>query len=224
MVDAWVVDSNCFIHMGQKAQPSLLNDLRSALGPNGVLHVTPGVHREVATVRLSRQKNAPRLLDVLEPLLRTTPVDEGQVRGLAQMIGETAAPQDVDLSLMVLANQFNREGLSVMLVSDDYKMTTTAEKANLGYSTCPPSTFLQHMADRLRQGAGDLRSLSRRVRRAEMSYAISRAKEYNIREKLTWMVDSLSGRALQLPLRTHHPRRRSPPRAWPGASPPAVSA
>jgi len=202
MVDAWVVDSNCFIHMGQKAQPSLLNDLRSALGPNGVIHVTPGVHREVATVRLSRQKNAPRLLDVLEPLLRTTTVDEGQVRGLAQMIGETAAPQDVDLSLMVLANQFNREGLSVMLVSDDYKMTTTAEKANLGYSTCPPSTFLQHMADRASgKGAGNLRSLSRRVRAAEMSYAISRAKEYNIQEKLTWMVDSLlSGRAPAAPV------------------------
>ena len=36
-----------------------------------------------------------------------------------------------------------------------------------------------------------LNSLSRRVRAAEMKYAISRRTEYDIQSKLTWMIDSL---------------------------------
>ena len=37
-------------------------------------------------------------------MLHSVPVDEDDVRALAQRIGESAAPQDVDLSLMVLAD------------------------------------------------------------------------------------------------------------------------
>jgi len=93
---------------------------------------------------------------------------------------------------MVLASQLVREGNSVTLVTDDFKMTTTGNKANLGFETCPPSTFLQRLAD---LGSSKqkkrLKNLSRRIRAAEMQYAISRAGQYNIQEKLTWMVDSL---------------------------------
>ena len=84
------------------------------------------------------------------------------------------------------------EGRDVILVSDDYKMTTTRERAGLGYSTCPPSTFLQRLADGSGgSDGGKLRSLARRVRAAEMRYAISRAGEYDIQGKLTWLVESL---------------------------------
>jgi len=94
--------------------------------------------------------------------------------------------------LMILGAKLAYEGHKVTLVSDDYKMTTTGEKANLNFETCPPSTFLQRLADLGNKGQRTrLRSLSRRVRAAEMRYAISRAGQYDIQEKLTWMVDSL---------------------------------
>ena len=154
--------------------------------------VTPGVHNEVRTVRFQRCKNKPVLLTSLEAVLTTVSVDEAQIRGLANLIGERASPQDVDLSLMVLASQLTREGREVVLVTDDFKMTTTGEKANLGYTTCPPSTFMQRLAE---LGPSKTRStfnsLSRRIRAAEMRYAISRVNEYDIQAKLTWMVDSL---------------------------------
>jgi len=141
---------------------------------------------------MQRWKKKPILMDEFQTFLQTTPVDENQIRGLAEMIGETAAPQDVDLSLMVLASHLARQGHDVVLVSDDYKMTTTAQKANLQFTTCPPSTFLQRLAE---SGPANtrsrVRSLSRRVRAAEMRYAISRAGQYDIQSKLTWMVDSL---------------------------------
>tara|TARA_B110001452_G_scaffold263660_1_gene265456 strand:- start:2420 stop:4063 length:1644 start_codon:yes stop_codon:yes gene_type:complete len=108
------------------------------------------------------------------------------------MIGEKASPQDVDLSLMVLASKLQREGSDVMLVTDDFKMTTSGEKANLGYTTCPPSTFIQRLsAQSPSKNKGRMKSLSRRVRAAEMRYAISRVHQYDIQAKLTWMVDSL---------------------------------
>ena len=105
--------------------------------------MTPGVHGEVRTVRFQRWKNKPNLLDKLKPVLTTIGVEDDQIRGLASQIGERAAPQDVDLSLMVLASKLAREGKEVTLVTDDFKMTTTSQKANLGFATCPPSTFLQ---------------------------------------------------------------------------------
>ena len=77
-------------------------------------------------------------------IMKTIPVDEAEVRALASHIGERASPQDVDLSLMILASKLAHEGNKVTLVSDDYKMTTTEEKANLNFETCPPSTFIQN--------------------------------------------------------------------------------
>ena len=47
MSTTWVVDSNCFIHLGSMAQDNLLEDLKKSI-PQG-LYVTPGVHKEVRT-------------------------------------------------------------------------------------------------------------------------------------------------------------------------------
>lgn len=193
MSQTWVIDSNCFIHLGAMAPDGFLKDL-SALHRSGnhSFCVTPGVHREVRTVRFQRWKKKPELLKALEPILTTINVEEDQIRGLAKMIGEKASPQDVDLSLMVLASQLTREGQEVVLVTDDFKMTTTGEKANLGYTTCPPSTFMQRLAQSGgAKSSSAFNSLSRRIRAAEMRYAISRVNEYDIQAKLTWMVDSL---------------------------------
>ena len=154
--------------------------------------VTPGVHDEVRTVRFQRWKNKPLLLETLAPILTTVPIDEAQIKGLGKLIGERVSPQDVDLSLMVLASTLTREGKTVVLVTDDFKMTTTGEKAYLGYTTCPPSTFMQRLAELSSvKSKSAFNSLSRRIRAAEMRYAISRVNEYDIQAKLTWMVDSL---------------------------------
>ena len=191
MTQTWVVDSNCFIHLGSMAPDTFVRDLGKILSNEG-MYVTPGVHDEVRSVRFQRWKNQPNLLSKLKPLLTTISIDESQVRGLAAQIGERASPQDVDLSLMVLASKLSKEGKEVILVTDDFKMTTTSQKVNLGFTTCPPSTFIQKLAKiGPKQAKSGLNSLSRRVRAAEMRYAISRAGEYDIQAKLTWMVDSL---------------------------------
>jgi len=189
----WVVDSNCFIHLGSMAPDTFLNDISEIFKKvqTGIF-VTPGVHNEIRNVRFRRWKGQPNLLKQMENIFSTISVEDEQIKGLATLIGEKAAPQDVDLSLMVLASQMVREGKSVTLVTDDFKMTTTGTKANLGFETCPPSTFLQRLADLgSKNQKKRLKSLSRRIRAAEMQYAISRAGQYNIQEKLTWMVDSL---------------------------------
>ena len=193
MSNKWVVDSNCFIHLGSMAPDTFLNDISDIFKKiETSIFVTPGVHKEIKNVRFRRWNKQPNLLEKIQTVLTTISVDESQIIGLAKVIGEKAAPQDVDLSLMVLASQLVREGNSVTLVTDDFKMTTTGNKANLGFETCPPSTFLQRLADLgSNKQKKRLKNLSRRIRAAEMQYAISRAGQYNIQEKLTWMVDSL---------------------------------
>jgi hypothetical protein len=102
MTQTWVVDSNCFIHLGSMAPDSFVRDIGKILPSEG-MYVTPGVHDEVRNVRFQRWKKQPNLLVSLKPLLTTISVDDSQIRGLAAQIGERASPQDVDLSLMVLA-------------------------------------------------------------------------------------------------------------------------
>lgn len=193
MTQTWVVDSNCFIHLGSMAPDSFVKDAAKILKTNNqMLFVTSGVHDEIRNVRFQRWSKKPKVLDEFESLLNTISIDDGQIRGLGKLIGEKASPQDVDLSLMVLASQLHREGREVILVTDDFKMTTSGEKANLGYTTCPPSTFIQRLATQSSSKyRGKMNSLSRRVRAAEMRYAISRVHQYDIQAKLTWMVDSL---------------------------------
>jgi rRNA maturation endonuclease Nob1 len=200
MSHVWVVDSNCFIHLGSMAPEGFISDLKKILeGESGSLHVTPGVHDEVRNVRFQRWHGKPNLLEEMQEILLTISIEEDEVRALAEKIGEKASPQDVDLSLMVLASKLVQEGRKVTLVSDDFKMTTTGEKVNLTFETCPPSTFLQRLADSgTKAQRTRLRSLSRRVRAAEMRYAISRAGQYDIQAKLTWMVDSLLSSKLVL--------------------------
>ena len=192
MSSVWVVDSNCFIHLGQKAEDGFIEDLQAILRGRQLL-ITPGVEQEVATVALRRCQGRPNLLKALDAMLHSVPVDEDDVRSLARRIGESAAPQDVDLSLMVLADGLGAESSEVVLVSDDFKMTTTAERTDLRFETCPPSTFLQRLVADAPDAGRDarFRSLSRQVRAAEMKYAISRRSEYDVQRKLTWMVDSL---------------------------------
>ena len=208
MAVTWVVDSNCFIHLGSMSQDTLVDDLRKSI-PDSI-YVTPGVHMEVRTVRFQRWKNKPNLLSKLKPLMTTISVDDEQIRGLANQIGERAAPQDVDLSLMVLAAKLSREGREVTLVTDDFKMTTTSQKVNLGFTTCPPSTFLQRLAETGPNACKSrFRSLSRRTRAAEMRYAISRVNEYDIQAKLTWMVDSLIDGKSQVKIQDSGPEKSS---------------
>ena len=191
--NTWVVDSNAFIHLGNLAGDDLVSDLTKCLkGDGGRLHVTSGVHGEVRNVRFKTWKGRPNLLEALKDVLFTSEVSEGEIRNVAATIGERAAPQDVDLSLMILAARYDQEGKKVILVTDDFKMTTTKEKAGFGFETCPPSTFLFRLSEAVKgTPSSRMKTLSRRVRSAEMRYAISRAAEYDVQSKLTWLVDSL---------------------------------
>ena len=95
-----------------------------------------------------------------------------------------------------------------MLVSDDYKMTTSAARIHMLHAACPLSTWLHRMADRTPEGSvrKHLRGMSRKVRQEEMRYAISRAVQYDVQSKLTWLIDSL----LSTPRRAETQRRATP--------------
>jgi len=187
------VDSNAFIHFGNLAKEEFQKDLAKCLQNHGdALHVTSGVHGEVKNVRFKTWKGRPNLLEELKSQIATSEVSEAEIRSVAFAIGERAAPQDVDLSLMILAARYHQDGKNVVLVTDDFKMTTTKEKAGFGFETCPPSTFLHRISEGSRgKHSSRMKTLSRRVRSAEMRYAISRAAEYDIQSKLTWLVESL---------------------------------
>ena len=185
----YVVDSNCFIHMGGMASTSILDDLKSAMK---TMHVTKGVHGEIQNVRYQRWKQKPNLLNHIKPMLTTHEVSDDQIRGLGAKIGERASPQDVDLSLMVLAHDLQRDGHHVILVTDDFKMAKATEEHQLASEVCPPSTFFERLSTKAKgKHASELRRLGRRIRAAEMQYAISRRNEYDVQAKITWMVDSL---------------------------------
>ena len=87
----WVVDSNCFIHLGSHGDDKAIKDISAACKQMGAaLHVTPGVHKEVATVRMQKWNNKPRLLDVITKTLTTTPVSDNQIRGIVALEDEGA--------------------------------------------------------------------------------------------------------------------------------------
>ena len=195
----YVVDSNCFIHMGGMASTSILNDLKSVLK---TMHVTKGVHGEIRNVRYQRWKQKPNLLNHIKPLLTTHEVSDDQIRGLGSKIGERASPQDVDLSLMVLAHDMQRDGHHVVLITDDFKMAKATEEHQLAAEVCPPSTFFERLSTKAKgKHASELRRLGRRIRAAEMQYAISRRNEYDVQAKITWMVDSLLASASTKPVK-----------------------
>ena len=177
--NTWVVDSNAFIHLGNLAGDDLVSDLTKCLkGDGGRLHVTSGVHGEVRNVRFKTWKGRPNLLEALKDVLFTSEVSEGEIRNVAATIGERAAPQDVDLSLMILAARYDQEGKKVILVTDDFKMTTTKEKAGFGFETCPPSTFLFRLSEAVKGAPSSrMKTLSRRVRSAEMRLSLIHISE-----------------------------------------------
>ena len=82
----------------------------------------------------------------IKPLLTTHEISDDQIRGLGAKIGERASPQDVDLSLMVLAYDMQREGHHVVLVTDDFKMAKATEEHQLANEVCPPSTFFERLS------------------------------------------------------------------------------
>ena len=121
--EKWIIDSNAFIHLGQKATAS---ELRSMMGVirtmNQRLRITPGVRGEVSRVRCQLLDKKPLLLTKLNAVIDETKIEDHQIQGLAENLGEKAAPQDVDISLMVLAADLGRSGQETILVSDDFKM------------------------------------------------------------------------------------------------------
>ena len=93
---------------------------------------------------------------------------------------------------MVLAHDLQRDGHHVILVTDDFKMAKATEEHRLASEVCPPSTFFERLSTKAKgKHASELRRLGRRIRAAEMQYAISRRNEYDVQAKITWMVDSL---------------------------------
>lgn len=194
MVTAWVVDSNAFIHLGKLAEPSIVEDLEKAMSATKArMWIASGVLEEIRTVRFQKHVGRPKVADALRPLLSVEAIEEAEVQGLAGRIGERAAPQDVDLSLMVLAARLAGRGEEVVLVSDDFKMTTSASRIHMPFTTCPPSTWLHRVADHTPDAKvrRNLRGVSRKARHEEMRYAISRAGQYDVQAKLTWLIDSL---------------------------------
>ena len=78
MTQTWVVDSNCFIHLGSMAPNSFVKDATKILKSNAqMLYVTPGVHDEIRNVRFQRWSNKPRVLDEFESLMSTVAIDDG---------------------------------------------------------------------------------------------------------------------------------------------------
>ena len=76
MSNLWVVDSNCFIHLGSMAPDNFLSDLKSVLASQSSgIYVTPGVHGEIKTVRFQRWKGSPNLLDKMMDIMKTISVD-----------------------------------------------------------------------------------------------------------------------------------------------------
>ena len=77
MAHVWVVDSNCFIHIGSMAPEGFIDDLKNILNTeSNNLHVTPGVHDEVRNVRFQRWNGKPNLLEEMSEILMTINVEE----------------------------------------------------------------------------------------------------------------------------------------------------
>ena len=175
--------------MGSFAKDAVV---RYILKSNLPLNITSGVLDEVRTVTFQRIEKKPRLLKVIGEKLTVHSIDDAQIKALATKIGEKAAPQDVDVSLLVLSYQLKQQGEEVLLVTDDFKLANAGIDHQLVTEVCPPSTFFERLY-RIESGkiANDIKKLAWKIRSAEMKYAISRKEQYNIQEKLTWLIESL---------------------------------
>jgi len=192
LTDAFVIDANFFISLSQSREPRAIETVLAQAGGLGwEMHTTPRVLDEISTVvdggtRASARAMAERTMSVGR-------VDEGAITALRAAIGgPTRAPQDSDLSLMVLAEALAKRGARVRLVSDDFKISTTSRDAGMPYGVISPSVFLFLLSRQLHgDGREEVRRLFRRVRHGEMDYVLSRRDIYNVEEKLTWLMDNL---------------------------------
>ena len=90
MSNAWVVDSNCFIHVGSMAPDNFLKDLSNILDSGeSALYVTPGVHDEVRTVRFQRWAGQPNLLEKFRDILITVTIDEARSKNAKRQISQS---------------------------------------------------------------------------------------------------------------------------------------
>lgn len=192
MTDAFVMDANFFISLAQSREPSAIEGvLAHAAGLGWEMHTTPRVLDEITTVVDGGTRASARAM--AERAMRVERVDEGAITALRAAIGgPTRAPQDSDLSLMVLAEQLAKRGARVRLVSDDFKISTTSHDSGMPYAVISPSVFLFLLSRQLHgDGREEVRRLFRRVRHGEMEYVLSRRDVYNVEEKLTWLMDNL---------------------------------
>ena len=87
MPTKWVVDSNCFIHLGSMAEKHFLSDLNSVLSRVGeTIYVADGVFDECKTVRFHKWKNKPLVMEELRKFITSKQIDEGQIRGLGEIL------------------------------------------------------------------------------------------------------------------------------------------
>jgi hypothetical protein len=192
LTEAFVLDANFFISLAQSREPRAIEAvLAHARGLGWELHTTPRVLDEITTVVDGGTRASARAMAERE--MQVGRVDEGAITALRAAIGgPTRAPQDSDLSLMVLAEALAKRGARVRLVSDDFKISTTSRDTGMPYAVISPSVFLFLLSRQLHgDGREEVRKLFRRVRHGEMDYVLSRRDTYNVEEKLTWLMDNL---------------------------------
>ena len=177
-----VVDSKLLHHLGQKGEDEVLDDLNSAWAV-GRCSSRPASKTRSRPSACAAWKDG-RLLDVLAPVLKSVPVDEADARALAAKIGERAAPQDVDLSLMVPRTAW-RSGRARRARLGRFQDGHDGRNGGLGLDSCPPSTFIERLVENGEDAARRTLAQLRGVRASEMKYAISRREDYDVQRKLT---------------------------------------
>lgn len=194
MDDCWIIDSNFFIHIGKLGHESIASDLQTLLNKiNSKLIISKGIAKECSTVRFQNVKGKPLVFDSLESIIDQHEINSDEIQSLSVHMGESNSPQDVDVSLIVLAGKMKIEGKNPTIVSDDFKIKTSIESIGLEIKTIPPSTFT-HSLSKIMNGESAIkcRTLSRKIRCSEMNYLIDRRNKFDLRPKLNWLIDSLT--------------------------------
>ena len=125
----------------------------------------------------TNDEKKPNLLNHIKPLLTTHEVSDDQIVVWVPRL-VNVSPQDVDLSLMVLAR------LNAMGIMSSLSRTISRwqrRKSINANEVCPPSTFSNGF--RPKKGKHASGRLGRRIRAAEMQYAISRQANTTYKQK-----------------------------------------
>ncbi len=185
-------DANFFISLAQSRVPRAIEQtLRLAQDQGWALHTTEAILEEVRYVRT--RKGHATAAQQAQRMMAVEDVPASELASLRERVGGVErAPQAPDLSLMVTAERLSRDGATVRLVSDDFKISLTSREVGMPYAVISPSVFLFSLSRRLRgEERSRVRSLYRKVRHGEMEYLLSRRDLYNVEEKLTWLMDNL---------------------------------